>query len=352
MKKRKSLFILTVSLIFTLLFSGIAYGGEVAITNGDIIQPEIHNYLSDIIQPVAGDELSSDYFEINPFNPYINISGKTYSKGYRIKVFYKGSSLLYLNNKFNRITGLIGIDDKSEHKTIDIEILGDGNRIFSTTLNQGDYPEKLDLNVTGIKILTIKASNGSIGLGATYIDFANTVVDENFVLESLTDSKLDNISGKYMSDLLIPYYINNQFYDSYNKTWNDWLLYSRWWSNYSMKMNGIEYYKGYKIYPYKYSLSDYRTLTYFNLNGKVKSIKCLIGRDESSDNGLEDNTIVEFWGNNESDKNWTKISELSIEPGFNPIDLNLNVAGIEHFCIILTSQKDGQIIDFANVKCE
>jgi hypothetical protein len=89
-----------------------------------------------------------------------------------------------LDRSYNRLTGLLGIDDKSQfssfYKGMTLTLLGDDKELQKVTFVNGDLPVSVDLDVSGVRRLSLDATyQEESGWDATeniYIDFVNTAL--------------------------------------------------------------------------------------------------------------------------------------------------------------------------------
>lgn len=87
-----------------------------------------------------------------------------------------------LDRSYNRLTGLLGIDDKSrftsKYKGMTLTLLGDDKELQKFTLANGDLPVSVDLDVSGVRRLTLNAMYNDEGLDTeyAYVDFVNTAL--------------------------------------------------------------------------------------------------------------------------------------------------------------------------------
>lgn len=87
-----------------------------------------------------------------------------------------------LNRSYDRLTGLIGIDDKSSFNwppyRVILTFLGDDKELQKITMAPGDLPANVDLNVSGVRRLNLDAISGNpVEFYANVcIDFVNAVL--------------------------------------------------------------------------------------------------------------------------------------------------------------------------------
>ena len=92
-----------------------------------------------------------------------------------------------LDRSYDHLTGLIGMDDKSKlypqygYKGITLTLLGDDRELQKFTMANGDLPVSVDLDVSGVRRLTLDAtyqnddSKGGVSNDA-YIDLVNMIL--------------------------------------------------------------------------------------------------------------------------------------------------------------------------------
>ena len=60
-----------------------------------------------------------------------------------------------LDRTYNRLTGLIGLDDKNDMKEVTLILLGDERELRKIKMLNGDLPENVDLDVSGVRRLAL-----------------------------------------------------------------------------------------------------------------------------------------------------------------------------------------------------
>lgn len=81
-----------------------------------------------------------------------------------------------LDRAYNRLTGLIGLDDKNDMEKVTISLLGDELQLQKITMLNGDLPENVDLDVSGVRrlALVVICEKGC----AIDVDLANMVLQK------------------------------------------------------------------------------------------------------------------------------------------------------------------------------
>lgn len=64
---------------------------------------------------------------------------------------------LHLGGRADRLTGAVGVDDETPDTAAAVAVLGDGVELFRTDLVSGDPAVELDVDLTGVRILTLTA---------------------------------------------------------------------------------------------------------------------------------------------------------------------------------------------------
>lgn len=99
------------------------------------------------------------------YNENMLVQGISYNKGIKIHsmVAFDNDFLEYnLEGKYSSINGKIAIDDNGINSTnITVEFYGDGNLLETYTLEDGEEPQPLEIDVTNVKILRIILENSS-----------------------------------------------------------------------------------------------------------------------------------------------------------------------------------------------
>jgi alpha-galactosidase len=110
----------------------------------------------------------------------LSLAGKTYAKGLflpsRTRLVYR------LSGKFSRLAALAGIDDRArEARTtgaVRLLIEGDGRTLFDETISAGDAPRPIDLDIAGVKRLTIVADHGDGDWNGDHLDLCEARVTQ------------------------------------------------------------------------------------------------------------------------------------------------------------------------------
>ena len=104
----------------------------------------------------------------------LSLDNKEYSNGIGLHAF---AELTYdLGGKYSKFVSLVGINDKSRPQgKVVVEVIGDGKLIKKiASLTGNDKAVKLNLNVTGVKKLTLRVSPGADNITVgDHVDFVN-----------------------------------------------------------------------------------------------------------------------------------------------------------------------------------
>lgn len=108
-----------------------------------------------------------------------------------------------LNGAYNRLTGFIGIDDKSslEYK-VTLSFMGDDKELQKITMLASDLPKSIDLDVSGVRRLTLDSVLDEHGSdrGYLYLDLVNMTLwksaRSNFQPISKSDTLMPIISAQ------------------------------------------------------------------------------------------------------------------------------------------------------------
>lgn len=110
----------------------------------------------------------------------ITINGVKYEKG--LGVHAVSEIEYYIAGKFNRFTANVGIDDEVIGKggtptSIIFQVWGDGNKLWESqpmAMQQDAIP--VDVDITGVKVLKLVATNGVDGINNDHGDWANAMI--------------------------------------------------------------------------------------------------------------------------------------------------------------------------------
>ncbi len=110
---------------------------------------QLEGYLTDLIQPF-------NTCGIVDINKKVTIGNDNYYK--TIHAWHTSnfdlSASFNLNGKYNRLTLLVGTKQQAYTGGNPFTIYGDGNILWEGTLKQNELPQKVDINITGVKNLT------------------------------------------------------------------------------------------------------------------------------------------------------------------------------------------------------
>lgn len=102
----------------------------------------------------------------------LQLGGQFYDKGLALR---SRSTMVYRVPKgFNRLMATVGIDDRvRENGNVQLIIQGDGKSLFSEAITGRDAPRELDLDLTGIKRLTVLVDFGDELDVADFLNLCN-----------------------------------------------------------------------------------------------------------------------------------------------------------------------------------
>jgi len=98
-----------------------------------------------------------------------------YHEGIQLSDFQSKEYYAYfnLNGTYNRLIGLVGLDDTSTNSAkVTLFFLGDDKELIKIDMVAGDLPVNIDLDVSGVHRLTVKADQKD-HYGFTTIDLVN-----------------------------------------------------------------------------------------------------------------------------------------------------------------------------------
>jgi hypothetical protein len=107
----------------------------------------------------------------------LRLDGKSYRRGLALR---SGVALTYrLPEGFARFTAIAGIDDRmGESGSVQLTIRGDGRELFSAALRGGEPPKTLDLDVAGVRSLTIEVGYGDDADIADHLDLCDARISK------------------------------------------------------------------------------------------------------------------------------------------------------------------------------
>ncbi len=110
-------------------------------------------------------------------NP-LSIHGQAFDRG--IGTHAVSTFLINLDGKGKRFTAFVGVDDevKEDKATIDFYVLGDKKVLWeSGVMKKGDAPKKLDIDISGIKLLGLLAGDAGDGNDWDHADWADAKIE-------------------------------------------------------------------------------------------------------------------------------------------------------------------------------
>ncbi len=276
-------------------------------------------YMSDVLPPY----FSTGEIKVNPGSPLIRLAGIDYFKGYQFSFYKSGEMAFNLEGKQQSISGLLGIDDNHGIlEEIALVVTGDEKTLGQYSIKPGNLPQQFTVDVSGVKKLSMKASCNSGN--RVYLDLANMMINVNANRVGLTNNdKLDNVDGKYLSDVLNPYFSTMDVKANPGSP--------------LIKLAGKDYFKGYQLHFYKDGQLN------FNLAGKIQTISGLLGLDDTYANSSEEVTIAVSG----DDK---QLAQYSIKPGSQPQQFSIDVKGVAKLTIRSSSRSSNRVyLDLADV---
>lgn len=105
----------------------------------------------------------------------LTIAGKTFSRGFGTHT--QGHIKLALPEGCTRFIAHVGKDDENQGGSIRFIILNEGKEIWkSKVMRGGDSPERIDLNISGMRTLTLVSDQAGDGIGGDHADWANASI--------------------------------------------------------------------------------------------------------------------------------------------------------------------------------
>lgn len=106
----------------------------------------------------------------------IKVGGKEYPKG--IGAHAPSSISFDLAGKCTHMNAIAGVDDTQPNGSVKFMVIGDGKTLFESpqVVSKAGGANKIDLDITGVKNLTLKVSDGGNGNGNDHADWADAKV--------------------------------------------------------------------------------------------------------------------------------------------------------------------------------
>ncbi len=107
----------------------------------------------------------------------LRLGGKSYRKGLALR---SGSLLRYrLPDGYRRLTAVVGIDDRvAAGGAATLVIRGDDRELFTASLRGGEEPQTIDLDVSGVRTLTISTDYGADLDIADHVDLCDARISK------------------------------------------------------------------------------------------------------------------------------------------------------------------------------
>src|SRR6185436_14791586 len=102
----------------------------------------------------------------------ISIDGKQFTHG--VGTHAKSKMRLDLDGRGKRFFAQVGLDDNTEgHGSVEFLVTGDGKVLWRSGLIVGRQPARtLDVDITGVRILGLRVTDGNDGTGYDHADWA------------------------------------------------------------------------------------------------------------------------------------------------------------------------------------
>ena len=102
----------------------------------------------------------------------LTLGGKVYATGYG--AHGEGRLFVGLGGNAARFTATVGVDDAAEKQgSVEFRVLGDGQLLWQSGLMKpGQTPKTLDVNLKGVKYLTLESSDGDDGISNDHANWA------------------------------------------------------------------------------------------------------------------------------------------------------------------------------------
>lgn len=106
----------------------------------------------------------------------LTLSGKTYAKG--LGTHSKSEVTVWLGRTCRTFHAEVGVDDEvAQRGSVAFQVLGDGREIINTPVVRGpDNARPVDADVAGVRILTLRVTDGGDGNGSDHADWADARV--------------------------------------------------------------------------------------------------------------------------------------------------------------------------------
>jgi alpha-galactosidase len=102
------------------------------------------------------------------------LNGRTFAHGFGTHA--PGMLIVDLGGGTKRLNAAVGIDDETAGKgSAEFQVLGDGNKILwrSGVMHPGEAPKALDLDLTGVKQIVLRVTDGGDGFEFDHADWAD-----------------------------------------------------------------------------------------------------------------------------------------------------------------------------------
>jgi hypothetical protein len=104
----------------------------------------------------------------------LKVAGKVYAKGIGMhaitEVTYK------LDKVYNRFRAVVGVNDHASSGSVEFEVYGDGRKLASSGRLVSGVAEELDVDISGVTELKIRATDGGDGINSDHADWADARV--------------------------------------------------------------------------------------------------------------------------------------------------------------------------------
>lgn len=289
---------------------------EIKKMTNEIVKGESRfKYLGKDIKAYSNGSYYKEYDDTSSFN----MGGAAYKRGFVLGTYKEGGYANFnIGGEYKYISGVAGCVD-GVYYTVTYNILGDNELIGTIEVKKGFLPTAFELDVTGIKQLSIIATgknNHGDGVGFGNVALYNEKSDRPPLYE------INELPKTAFLGVDIKSYVSKSYYKEYDGT--D-----------TFNMGGEKYSKGFTIGTYTDG-----GFASFNIGGKYTSLSGIAGNLDKVNYSVTYNVL----GDGQS------LGTIDVKGGGLPTPFNFDVTGIKQINIIaLGKNNHGDGVGFANV---
>jgi alpha-galactosidase len=130
----------------------------------------------------------------------LTIGGQVFERGFGTHA--ESTLNVNLNGEAQTFTASVGVDDevnKNPASSVEFSVLGDGKNLWSSgVMHAGDAAKQCEVNVAGVKVLTLQVGDADDGIDYDHADWANAKFET-------TSATTFAVSGETVGDPVAPY---------------------------------------------------------------------------------------------------------------------------------------------------